>query len=416
MEHDQPLSYFQLYMFDYQLYAPYTIMWNMPRAWKYARKDVDVHRLAAAYETVLAAHPVFRTVLRYDEDFELVQHYDETLSVRVPVEHVEEKHAADVLQALVQPFRLLNEPMYRAHLFETEESVYLFIDMHHIISDGLSMQVFSEHLTRAYEGEELPEDYYFLFMRDQHKYFLSKEYAEAKTYFERRYGGREWVRALTPEMESRETAFDRVVVPLGVEPEALEAYCAAADIGRNAFLQTVALLTVAYMENAENVMLGWVYHGRDDRKKEPAIGLLIKEIPLGLALGELPDLRTVYDSVKKQMSQGLANRDYPYLTIDSSAAKNDVFCFIDEGDILSLKGPGSFPCQEVPLTSTSAIGWLMALLFFNLDGIYMNMNFTPTRYHRETMERYCEIYRQLTAKILESRPETSVKDVFRAVT
>ncbi len=187
-------------MCDYQLYAPYTIMWNMPRAWKYARKDVDVHRLAAAYETVLAAHPVFRTVLRSDEDFELVQPYDETLSVRVPVEHVEEKHAADVLQALVQPFRLLNEPMYRARLFETEESVYLFIDMHHIISDGLSMQVFSEHLTRAYEGEELPEDYYFLFMRDQHKYFLSDEYAEARAYFDRQYGGKEWLRALTPEM------------------------------------------------------------------------------------------------------------------------------------------------------------------------------------------------------------------------
>lgn len=73
LEHDQPLNYFQTYMFDYQLYAPYSTMWNMARCWRFHRTEMDGTRLAAAVKQVMEAHPVFRTVLRYNEDFELLQ-------------------------------------------------------------------------------------------------------------------------------------------------------------------------------------------------------------------------------------------------------------------------------------------------------------------------------------------------------
>ena len=399
-------------MFDYQLYAPSTIMWNMPRAWKYSKKDVNVGKIKKAYEQVLAAHPVFRTVLLYDDACELMQHYDETLPITVPVEMIAEEDAAHVLQKLIQPFRLLNEPLYRARLFETEKSVYLFIDMHHMISDGISMQVFVEHLTRAYEGEALPEDLYYLFVRDKFKKHISGAPSEERAYFESRYGGKAWICGLTPEMESRESSFDNIVLPLGVEAKELETYCRKAEISRNAFLQTVALLTVAYMENADDVMLGWVYSGRDDPRMNSSIAMLIKEIPTALSLNDLPDVRSIYSSVRKQMNQGLVNGDYPYLTINSSAAENDVFCFIDEGDLLDLKGPGSFPSEEVPLVSTNALGWLMALVIFNKDGVYMNLNYASKRYHTETMERYCSLYQQIASRMMEARPETAIRDIF----
>ena len=410
LEHDQPLNYFQLYMFDYQLYAPYTTMWNMPRCWKYARKDVDAVRLAAAVKKVLEAHPVFRTVLRYNEDFELVQHYDESMPLDVPVERVTESRLRLLLQQLVQPFKLLEAPMYRVRVFETAESVIFFIDMHHIISDGTSMQVLTSDLTAAYAGETLPEDLYYLFMRDQYKQTLSEDYAEAQNYFDGLYGDRAWTCMLAPEIESRDSSIDTLMQPLGVETETLDRYLARAEIGRNAFLQTVALLTLASMEKAENVMLGWVYHGRDSRKKDRSIGLLIKEIPMGLALGELTDVRSVYDSVKKQMSMGLTYRDYPYIMRNSSATLNDVFCVIDEGDLMDLKGLGTIPGEEIELVKTSpAMGWLMALLFINMDGIYLSLNYTSTRYHKATMERYCEEYRRIAAALVAGELTDSVR-------
>ena len=114
---------------------------------------------------------------------------------------------------------------------------------------------------------------------------------------------------------------------------------AGAGISRNAFLQTVALLTMASMEIAENVMQGWVFHGRDSRKKDRSIGLLIKEIPMGLALGELTDAASMYANVRSQMSMGLAHRDDPCTMLNASAALNDVFCVIDENESRHISVP-----------------------------------------------------------------------------
>ena len=247
-------------------------------------------------------------------------------------------------------------------------------------------------------------------MRDQYKQTLSEDYAEAQNYFDGLYGDRAWTCMLAPEIESRDSSIDTLMQPLGVETETLDRYLARAEIGRNAFLQTVALLTLASMEKAENVMLGWVYHGRDSRKKDRSIGLLIKEIPMGLALGELTDVRSVYDSVKKQMSMGLTYRDYPYIMRNSSATLNDVFCVIDEGDLMDLKGLGTIPGEEIELVKTSpAMGWLMALLFINMDGIYLSLNYTSTRYHKATMERYCEEYRRIAAALVAGELTDSVR-------
>ena len=144
------MNSFQTYMFDYQLYAPYSIMWNLPSMWRYAKKDVDAGRLAAAVNKVLDAHPVFRTILHYNEDSELVQRYEPDLPVEVPLEKTtENKFRLTILPALVQPFRLLDEPIYRCRIFETAENVWsdccicAVVDKSTPASPESSMPVFS---------------------------------------------------------------------------------------------------------------------------------------------------------------------------------------------------------------------------------------------------------------------------------
>ena len=412
LEHDQPLNYFQIRMFDYQLYAPYTTMYNMPVCWKYAKKDIDVPRLKAVVEKVLDAHPVFRTILRYDEDFELVQHYDPELPVDVTVERMTEGRLRILLPQLVQPFHLLGEPMYRARIFETAESVYLFMDIHHIISDGTSMQVLTKDLTAAYNGEALPEDMYYLFIRDQYKLSQSYDYTQAKEYFDSIYGGKDWVTLHKPEIESRESGFDAVVMPMDIDVDALERYLKKAELSRNAFLQTVALLTLACTENAENVMLGWTYHGRDSRKKERSIGLLIKELPLGISIGELTDVRSLYQSIKSQMTMGIAHREFPYTMMDFSAAANEMLAVIDEGDLLEVQGIGGIPCEAVELPRVGlALGNLMLVMIFNQNGLNIRLSYASTRYHRSSMEAFSQTYKRIAANLVAGELTDSVRAI-----
>ena len=74
---------------------------------------------------------------------------------------------------------------------------------------------------------------------------------------------------------------------------------------------------------------------------------------------------------------------------------------------------GGVPCEEVPITKAgAAMGWLMALLFLNMeDGIYLSLNYTSTRYHKATMERFCEECRRIAAALASAGPETPVRSL-----
>ena len=56
---------------------------------------------------------------------------------------------------IVKPFDLTKAPLMRAAILNMEEKKYLFIDMHHIVSDGVSMGLFSEEFIQIYDGKEL---------------------------------------------------------------------------------------------------------------------------------------------------------------------------------------------------------------------------------------------------------------------
>ena len=57
------------------------------------------------------------------------------------------------LSELIQPFDLERAPLFRATLIQEEENVHtLMLDMHHAISDGISIQILLDELTRMYRG------------------------------------------------------------------------------------------------------------------------------------------------------------------------------------------------------------------------------------------------------------------------
>ena len=60
-------------------------------------------------------------------------------------------------QEQVRPFDLLNEPLYRLMIADTPAGTFLFMDIHHIIFDGLSADLFLEDIRRGCLGI-LPEE------------------------------------------------------------------------------------------------------------------------------------------------------------------------------------------------------------------------------------------------------------------
>ena len=62
-----------------------------------------------------------------------------------------------IIKSFIRPFDLSQAPLLRVGLVKLEEDKHLLmVDMHHIISDGISMEILVREFTALYRGEELP--------------------------------------------------------------------------------------------------------------------------------------------------------------------------------------------------------------------------------------------------------------------
>jgi hypothetical protein len=133
----------------------------MPRA-ILLRGDVDLDRLDAALNTIIARHEILRTVFP-SEDGKARQQILAQVDFRndrIDVSHYDDREA--MAQEICRteaatPFDLARGPLFRGKVIKLAEREHiLMLNMHHIVSDGWSLGVLIKELGIILEGSALP--------------------------------------------------------------------------------------------------------------------------------------------------------------------------------------------------------------------------------------------------------------------
>ena len=111
------------------------LQYNIPSTYKFADKDAG--RLSAAVRSVIDAHPYMKTRLAMVDGEAKQQRRYEAETIVEDIVLTNEPDAA-YFQQFVRPFDLFNDDLYRIKVVKAPSAVYLFMDIHHIISDGMS--------------------------------------------------------------------------------------------------------------------------------------------------------------------------------------------------------------------------------------------------------------------------------------
>ncbi len=129
-----------------------TSMYNMPLAF-HLKGDIDEGQISAALRQVANKHQVLYTHLEQHRD----QVY-QVLDTEMALLDIREKAQVPSLEQQVfnycqKPFEINHAPLFRAQLLKTADSEAIFmVVMHHMISDGLSMMIFTQDLMSAFAG------------------------------------------------------------------------------------------------------------------------------------------------------------------------------------------------------------------------------------------------------------------------
>ena len=397
----------QLYMFNYQRYTPDSTMYNLFKMLRIEKEGVDVDRLAKSLEMATKNHPAFSTIIKYTEDGDLIQQYDSQMDITITPEKISEEELRKLKDTLVQPFKLLDSPLSRCRLFETEEAVYLFFDVHHILYDGTSFKVFLGSVINAYMGVPLETDYYYLALQKREQMQLTDFYNESHKYFEDKYGNVKWTVCPKIDVVTRENKLGELYCEAEILPAQLSLFEKKYMVTRNEFDVAVALLAIAISTKANDVRISWIYNGRDDLISSSSIGLFFRDLPVALRLNDKMTLRDIFAEVQEQVKNGIKYSCYPYNEIDAPPVVDDDTCILYQRDLREVGDFGGMDVEEIEIRQNKAAS--QAVLDIQIlegeAGLQYVFDYAASRYKKETMSDFQSLFKRVIATIVNANTD-----------
>ncbi|NOR44473.1 MAG: hypothetical protein GQ534_02715, partial [Candidatus Delongbacteria bacterium] len=112
-----------------------------------------------ALKILISRHESFRTSFEIVDDIP-VQRINSNIDIDVEKHEVSSiEELEDIYSSFIKPFDLCKAPLLRVGYVRNTASNenYLMVDMHHIISDGISMDLLQKEFSKLLQGENLPD-------------------------------------------------------------------------------------------------------------------------------------------------------------------------------------------------------------------------------------------------------------------
>ena len=393
----------QLYMFDYQLYTPNSTMYNVFAMLRFEKSEVDLERMAKAAASAIENHPALRTIYKFNEADELVQQYDAQIPVVISPERISNSEFDKVKDTLVKPFKILNSPLFRCRLFETEDAVYLFFDAHHSICDGTSLKVFLSNVFNAYAGTALEKDYYYLALTKREQMELTAFYQESRRYYEDTYENISWT--VCPEADttnSSENKLGKLFTDADILPTALASFEKKYMVSRNEFYIAATLLAIAVNTNQNDVQVSWIYNGRDDAALVSTVGLLYRDLPVAVRLSGEMELRDILAEVHAQVQNGIKYSCYPYVERAPQIADGDVTGVLYQRDLYDLDIFGGLHVEMVDILQNKAASQtvLDVQILDGKDGLQYRFDYAASNYKEQTMIDFQKLFERTVSAMV----------------
>ncbi len=388
-----------------------SLAYNLPQLVK-LEGNLDRAQLANAFQKLVQFHESLRTSFALVEE-QLVQKIAKHVDFELEILTVEDT-IEDTVRRFVRPFDLQEAPLMRAGLVElTPEEHLLIVDMHHIITDGISQSVLMKDFMRLYTGESLPE------MPLQYK-----DYAEWESkQLLQRNGARDfWIKAFSEDLPVLDLptdfkrpavkSYDGNSIDFKINKEQTKALKAIAREERTTMFNLVLSvfnILISRLTNSEDVIIGTTSSGRQHADLENLIGMFVNTIPLRNAVSGAVSFRSFLREVNLQTLVCLDNQAYSYdellneIPIERDTSRNPLFDIMFvylnfEEPELRLPGLVLRPYEKNQQSSQ----FDLSLIAYEADGqLHLTFEYASALFKLASMERFIGYFQNIVAAVAE---------------
>ncbi len=310
------LSGAQLRLYLLEQMDPVRCKYNIPSAF-IVEGNLDAERLENALNTVISRHEILRTSFEIIDQTPMQKIHDE---VHLVIERKEKIQDVDAeIRAFVREFDLECPPLIHALIGIIDESHMLFLfDMHHLVTDGTSAQLFIDEVERVYNGVSLQP------VAHQYKEFslVAKERVQSVAYqkqeaYWKEVFETEYKKVKLPTFGSGNGSTGNLGKNYFFEIEAdiyqrMENFAKANDY--TVFMILVATLNILIHKytGSNDITIGTPVSGRNTREEKEMLGVFINTLVLRSMMDEQMSVKEVLDATKKMSLGAFNNADYGF--------------------------------------------------------------------------------------------------------
>ena len=397
---------------------PEAVTYNMPQYLKLIG-DVCPEKIESALQELVNRHEILRTAFMMIEG-EPVQCIRE--GVDVDFEYVSEggQDEEQLMLDFIKPFDLGIASQLRAKVINMDGYHLLMFDMHHIISDGMSITTLINEFTDLYNGKELePIIHQF---KDYSEWMRVRDLSHQKDYWIQQFNNEIPMLDLPLDyIRPKEQSFEGATISLetgkelGDKIKELARQTATTDY--MIFLASIMVLLGTYA-NQEDVVIGTPISGRTHKDTEAMLGMFVNT----LAMRGHPEREKSFERLLEEVKQGSLKafefQEYPFeelvenVDIKRDLSRNPLFDVMlvfqnNEGS----EGRMNDIFSEYTGVVRQVAKFDLTFSIWEIDGNYgIALEYCSALFKQETMTRMLEHYVELLKNLL-ARPAAKLKEV-----
>ena len=336
----------------------------------------------------------------------------------------------DIINDFIKPFDLSLAPLLRVGLIKlptgsaTTAQHLLIVDMHHIITDGISMGLFLKEFLALYAGEELSplklqyKDYSEWQQNEQEKEALETQGEYWQQQFREEIPVLElptdFVRPRVQSFEGRRISFEIS----GEETHRLKELA----LGRGTTLYTM-LLTIYYiflskLSNQETIIVGTAVAGRRHTDLEQIIGMFVNTLGLKNRLKGQKTVKEFLGEVNRKILEAFEHQDYPFeelvekVAVKRDSSRNplfDVMFVLQNIDIVEIEIPGLKLQPYEYETNTSKFD-LMLEAVGEVEKLLFTFEYSTNLFGDATIQRFIVYFKKVVSDVIE-RPFRKISEI-----
>ncbi len=398
--------------------------YNMPGAF-WVEANLDESKLNDVFNQIIERHEALRTNFCIING-NTVQKIHQRINWQLKIEYINSLSNNDLISNLIKdfirPFNLDIDSLIRVKLIKEKsdniQKCILLFDMHHIISDGMSMQIMIEEITNLYAEKVLPNVKYQYkdFAAYQNKLHSSNSLETQKEYWLKELAGELPVLNLPtdfprPKVQSLQGNRLNYLIDKQLFIQ-LEKRAKESGLTMQMLLLAAYKILLAKYTGQSDIIVGVPSSGRMRNELYGIIGMFVNSLCLRSYPQSNKSISNYFNEIKQLSVNAYENQDYQIdklveeLSRPRDTSRNPLF-----DTMFILQSHKDFQLNPYEYVHPTSKFDLMFEAWETANGLSLDIEYCTELYKPQTIDGLFKHYRHILEQIVAIHPSEAIKNI-----